>query len=174
MQREVSIRQCWQYGNYSSFLRNDGLVILDSGARSCSSKPVRFGRMYAHFYRDHHRLVVTLVHSHRIRPGAGGARTEFLGRLGSVRLPEPIAAHERERFWHELKFRFAALAGRFPDRISPDDTNKVLSRLAARIGAPTASAERRVLTAFAPAETRRGNNVPVPASVQHQPLRVAS
>jgi hypothetical protein len=135
--------------------------------------------MYARFYRDHHRLVVTLVHSRRIRPGAGGARTEFLGRLGSVRLPEPIAADERGRFWGELATRFGAIAARFSDRISPDDRRKVLTRVAARIPAPTASAERWVLIASARAETlkrseRRGNDAPIDDSARRQPSRAAS
>jgi hypothetical protein len=82
--------------------------------------------------------------SRREPPRRRQVKNEHLAFLGSVALPEPIAARERMRFWTQLDGRFRAIHARRPDRVSPDDERKVLAAIHARIPAPTEADERRV------------------------------
>lgn len=50
-------------------------------------------------------------------------------RLGSVALPEPIGAHERVRFWRELRDRLRDIAVRLANRVSSGDRRKALAAM---------------------------------------------
>ena len=95
--------------------------------------------MFVRFRPICSRLAVILVANHR---EGRKVRQDHIGWLGSVALPEPIAARERVRFWSELDERFRAIAVRRPDRVSPDDRRKVRAALAVRIPRPTEAEER--------------------------------
>jgi hypothetical protein len=94
--------------------------------------------MFVRFRAVRHRLVVDLVLTRRV---GGKVRSEHIARLGSVVLPEPIAARERIRFWRELKERFRDLA-RLANRVSADDRRKALAAIHARIPKPTEADEQ--------------------------------
>jgi hypothetical protein len=109
--------------------------------------------MFVRFRPICHRLAVILVANHREGPKV---RQDQIGWLGSVALPEPIAARERVRFWSELDKRFRAIAVRGPDRVSAADHDKALALIHARIPKPFApdstQARRRLIKAVGKAE----------------------
>jgi hypothetical protein len=97
-----------------------------------------FDSLFARFrYTKQLRLAVDIVHSRRIGSRRSGVRTEYLGRLGALNLPEPIGLPERRRFWRELDAKFAAIEAKFPGRVTPADRRKILAVIEARIPAPT-------------------------------------
>jgi hypothetical protein len=97
--------------------------------------------MFVRFRPVRHRLVVDLVETRR---QDGRVKSEHIARLGSVALPEPIGAHERVRFWRELKERFRNIAVRLANRVPSDARRKALAAIHARIPKPTEADEQAV------------------------------
>jgi hypothetical protein len=95
--------------------------------------------MFARFRHISHRLIVDLVHSRRIGVGAQ-ARTEYIGRLGSLAWAETLDPGARMKFWAELSHRFRAIGARRPGVVSAADEIKIRDAIAARIP-PACNAE---------------------------------
>jgi len=90
--------------------------------------------MFARFRKVGRRLDVSLVNTRR---SGGRVVSEHIAPLGSVALPEPIAAPERRRFWAQLEARFRHRIDE--GRVSADDRRKALAAIDKRIPRPTAA-----------------------------------
>jgi hypothetical protein len=91
--------------------------------------------MFARFRQTARSLQVSIVETRRID---GGVRHEHIAGLGSIPVPQAVAA--RIEFWTQLQQTLARLS----NRIGADDQGKILTAVHARIPMPTLD-ERRVL-----------------------------